>query len=174
MKALPGCLLTIILFNLFLGTAAQQFNAPLHPPTHPINDPPKAKMAKQPDLQINNVRLESTVANPDGSLTVRISITYSNAGAVATGRNFDMALYGIKSSFEGGSTSISTINIALKPNLAPLTANQSRTEEWTFTVGSRSLVAGSTGCILYIDPDNRIEESGEKNNYSNIFTIGTR
>jgi len=153
-------------------SAAQNFTPPKNLPLKPVGTTPTKFHVVMPDMQVVSAGFVSIETMPDPNLIrIKISVTYKNAGAAATGRTFDLGLIGFHAVSAGGATSISSYEIAIEHDRVPLASNQSRTEEWSFVKDKTKLSKGNNQCMIVADYSERITESDETNNKSGLFLI---
>lgn len=162
------------MFCICTATVAQTPSVPknLPLPSKGGNLPTPKVFLGKPDLQVVSVHVIAVEPQTDPFLIkIRLSVTYKNAGASATGSDFDLELLGFRGSFTRGAIGVESYDLALNNNRPALAAGQVRTEEWAFIKDKTRIPSGANACMLIIDSANKITESDETNNKSALFTI---
>ncbi|MEP6713343.1 MAG: CARDB domain-containing protein [Ferruginibacter sp.] len=168
MQKILKLLLLLFFTVILLQATAQTPQVPKGTPGKVPLPSPKLQPLK-PDLQFVSARVVSVTEVASRHIfEVKLLITYKNAGAVATGTGFYLDLQSQYGTTSGG-TDYSIIGS--RANLHPLAAGQTRSEVWVFAKDITALGRGTHRCIVRIDCTNRIAESNEDNNNSDLFNI---
>ncbi len=164
---------TVLLFVFVLlikyATAQISPQVPKNLPRQPQKLPTPRIHLLKPDLQFVSVSVSGVHEDATRHLfEITLSITYKNAGAVATPKRFFLDL---QNRFEGRSGGYQYTIVGAPAYLQVMTAGQQRTGQWTFAKDESQLGRGRREFIIRIDCNNNIAESNEENNNSPVFSI---
>jgi CARDB len=170
MKTSFKCTLSFLFVVMCCITTAQTPVIPKGTPGKISLPTPKIAVLK-PDLQFVSANVISVEKlTTQHLIRIKLSITYKNAGAANADKDFSLDLQG----FFGDRGGTNHSQIGSNCTLHPLTAGQSRTEEWWFLKDVTALGKSHHQCMVRIDCTDRIAESDETNNNSPQFDINVQ